>query len=66
MEVVARGVRNSVGFDFHPRTKELWFTDNGRDWLDDDGPEEELNRVTKVGEFFGFRIATRRASPTPT
>jgi glucose/arabinose dehydrogenase len=54
MEVVARGVRNSVGFDFHPRTKELWFTDNGRDWMDENGPEEELNRVSKVGEFFGF------------
>lgn len=54
MEVVARGVRNSVGFDFHPRTKELWFTDNGRDWMDENGPEEELNRVSRVGEFFGF------------
>jgi glucose/arabinose dehydrogenase len=54
MEVVARGVRNSVGFDFHPRTKELWFTDNGRDWGGDDGHDDELNRVTKVGEFFGF------------
>jgi glucose/arabinose dehydrogenase len=54
MEVVARGVRNSVGFDWHPVTKELWFTDNGRDWMDEDGPNDELNRVTKVGEFFGF------------
>ena len=54
MEVVARGVRNSVGFDFHPTTKELWFTDNGRDWMGNDGPEDELNHVTKVGEFFGF------------
>ena len=54
MEVVARGVRNSVGFDWHPVTKELWFTDNGRDWMDENGPEDELNRVTKVGEFFGF------------
>jgi glucose/arabinose dehydrogenase len=54
MEVVARGVRNSVGFDFHPVTRELWFTDNGRDWAGPDGPEEELNRVTRVGEFFGF------------
>jgi glucose/arabinose dehydrogenase len=54
MEVVARGVRNSVGFDFHPVTGELWFTDNGRDWMADDGPEDELNRVGKVGEFFGF------------
>ncbi len=54
MEVVARGVRNSVGFDFHPRTGQLWFTDNGRDWAGDDGPEEELNRVATVGENFGF------------
>jgi glucose/arabinose dehydrogenase len=54
MEIVARGVRNSVGFDFHPKTGELWFTDNGRDWMGDDGPEEELNRVSQPGEFFGF------------
>ena len=44
MEIVARGVRNTVGFDWHPVTKELWFTDNGRDWAGDDGPEDELNR----------------------
>jgi glucose/arabinose dehydrogenase len=54
MEVVARGVRNSVGFDFHPKTGELWFTDNGRDWAGDEGPQDELNRVSKVGEFFGY------------
>ena len=54
MEVVARGVRNSVGFDFHPQTGELWFTDNGRDWQGENGPEDELNRVSKMGEFFGF------------
>ena len=54
MEIMARGVRNSVGFDFHPKTGELWFTDNGRDWMGDDGPECELNRVSKPGEFFGF------------
>jgi len=54
MEIVARGVRNSVGFDFHPKTGELWFTDNGRDWQAEDGPEDELNRVSKVGENFGF------------
>jgi glucose/arabinose dehydrogenase len=53
-EVVARGVRNSVGFDWHPVTKELYFTDNGRDWLSEDLPEDELNRVTKVGQDFGF------------
>jgi glucose/arabinose dehydrogenase len=54
MEVVARGVRNSVGFDFHPKTGELWFTDNGRDWQAENGPEDELNRVSKPGENFGF------------
>ena len=53
-DVVARGVRNSVGFDWHPVTKELYFTDNGRDWLSEDLPEDELNRVTKVGQHFGF------------
>jgi glucose/arabinose dehydrogenase len=54
MEVVARGVRNTVGFDFHPQTGEVWFTDNGRDWMGDDGPQDELNRVAKIGAFFGF------------
>jgi glucose/arabinose dehydrogenase len=54
-EIVARGVRNSVGFDFHPRTKELWFTDNQRDWLSEDMPIDELNRVAKPGkDHFGF------------
>jgi glucose/arabinose dehydrogenase len=53
-EVFARGVRNSVGFDWYPVTKELYFTDNGRDWLSEDLPEDELNRVTKVGQHFGF------------
>ena len=53
-EVVARGVRNTVGFDFHPATGELWFTDNGRDWLGDDEPPCELNRLAKPGAHFGF------------
>src|SRR6184192_3370383 len=53
-EVVARGVRNSVGFDFDPASGELWFTDNGRDYLGDDSPPDELNHLTKVGEHFGF------------
>src|SRR5215471_2808210 len=52
-EVVALGVRHSVGFDWHPETKQFYFTDNGRDWLSEDVPEDELNRVTKVGEDFG-------------
>jgi glucose/arabinose dehydrogenase len=53
-EIVARGVRNSVGFDWDPRTKELWFTDNGRDLLGDDVPPDELNHVTKVPQHFGY------------
>ena len=52
-EVVAFGVRHSVGFDWNPKTKELYFTDNGRDWLSEDIPNDELNRVTKVGQDFG-------------
>jgi glucose/arabinose dehydrogenase len=52
-EVVARGVRNTVGFDWRPGTGQLYFTDNGRDWLSEDKPEDELNRLSKVGEHFG-------------
>ena len=55
VEVVARGVRNTVGFDFHPKTGELWFTDNQRDWLSEDLPQDELNRLTKPGQqHFGY------------
>ena len=53
-EIVARGVRNTVGFDWHPDTGELWFTDNGRDWMGDDRPPCELNRVTDAGQHFGY------------
>ena len=53
-EVIATGVRNTVGFDWHPKTKELWFTDHGRDWMGDDGPADELNRLAKPGANFGF------------
>ena len=54
MEVIARGVRNTQGFAWHPETKEMWFTDHGRDWMGDDGPADELNRMSKVGQNFGF------------
>lgn len=53
-EVVARGVRNSVGFDWNPVSKELWFTDNGRDWLGDELPSDELNHVSRAGQHFGY------------
>jgi glucose/arabinose dehydrogenase len=52
-EVYARGVRHSVGFDWHPETKQFYFSDNGRDWMSEDVPEDELNRATKIGEHFG-------------
>jgi glucose/arabinose dehydrogenase len=54
LEIFARGVRNTVGFDWHPATHELWFTDNGRDMMGDDVPPDELNRARKPGEHFGF------------
>ena len=51
---VASGVRNSVGFDWHPETNKLYFSDNGRDWLGDDSPSCELNVIEKDGSFFGY------------
>lgn len=53
-EVFVSGVRNTVGFTWHPVTGEMWFTDNGRDMISDDMPNCELNRVTKAGEHFGY------------
>jgi glucose/arabinose dehydrogenase len=55
VEVIARGVRNTVGFDWNPVTKELYFTDNGRDWVSEDLPNDELNRITTAGKkHFGY------------
>ncbi len=54
LTVVAEGVRNSVGFDFHPQTAELWFSDNGRDMMGDDIPPDEINRVSQMGSHFGY------------
>ena len=53
-EIIAHGVRNSVGFDWHPVTKTLFFTDNGRDHLGNDIPPDELNQLSKVGQHFGY------------
>ncbi len=61
MEVIARGMRNTVGFDWHPVTKELWFTDHGRDWMGDDTPEDELNRLSRTGAELRL---SRTAMPT--
>lgn len=67
MEIVARGVRNTVGFDWHPVTGELWFTDNGRDWAGDDGPQDELNRLAANmhGANFGFPYCHADGVPDP-
>ena len=53
-EVFAHGVRNTVGFAWHPSTRQLWFTDNGRDHLGDDAPPDELNRAPRGGMHFGY------------
>jgi glucose/arabinose dehydrogenase len=64
-EVVARGVRNSVGFDWDPKTHDLWFTDNGRDWLGDDQPPDELNHAPKPGMHFGYPYCHGGTIPDP-
>jgi glucose/arabinose dehydrogenase len=64
-EVYARGVRNSVGFDFHPVTGELWFTDNGRDMMGDDMPSDELNHAPRAGMHFGFPYCHQGDAPDP-
>lgn len=51
---VARGIRNTVGFDWQPGSGKLWFTDNGRDMLGDDLPGDELNRIDRAGQHFGY------------
>ena len=54
LEIFARGIRNTVGFDWNPTTRELWFTDNGRDLMGDDIPPDELNYAPREGMHFGF------------
>lgn len=54
VEIYAEGVRNTVGFDWHPETGDLWFTDNGRDWMGDNRPPDELNHAPESGLHFGF------------
>lgn len=65
VEVFARGIRNTVGFDWNPATDVLWFTDNGRDWLGDDLPPEELNRAPEAGLHFGFPYVYGNNRPDP-
>jgi len=70
-EIVAHGVRNTVGFDWHPETGDLWFTDNGRDNISpqmsitDNLPGDELNRMTEEGKHFGFPYIHQGDTPDP-
>lgn len=64
-EVFARGVRNTVGFDFDPATGHLWFTDNGRDMMGDDIPPDELNHAPRPGLHFGYPYRHAKAVVDP-
>jgi glucose/arabinose dehydrogenase len=65
LELFASGIRNTVGFDWDPRTHELWFTDNGRDMLGDDIPPDELNHASRAGMHFGFPYFHGMSIPDP-
>jgi glucose/arabinose dehydrogenase len=64
-EVVALGVRNSVGGDVDPRTGDYWFTENARDWISDDLPSDKLNHVTRIAEHFGYPYCHQGDLPDP-
>jgi glucose/arabinose dehydrogenase len=65
LEIYARGVRNTVGFAFHPETRQLWFTDNGRDRLGDNLPSDKLNLAPVPGLHFGFPYCAGGVMPDP-
>ena len=65
LEVYAEGIRNSVGFDWHPQSGQLWFTDNGRDNMGDDLPPDELNHAPEAGLHFGFPYCHGGTVPDP-
>lgn len=65
VEIFAKGIRNTVGFTWHPETKEMWFTDNGRDMMGDDMPFCELNRAPQQGMHFGFPFIHQGDTPDP-
>ncbi len=64
-EVFAHGVRNSMGFDWDPRTKDLWFSDNGRDALGDDSPPDEIDHAPRPGMHFGYPYVHGRSVVDP-
>jgi glucose/arabinose dehydrogenase len=67
LETIAMGVRNTVGFDFDPKTGDLWFTDNGRDWFSEELPNDELNHVDmkKLGQHYGYPYCHQGNIPDP-
>ncbi|MFW1677393.1 PQQ-dependent sugar dehydrogenase [Pontibacter sp. JAM-7] len=65
LSIFAQGVRNSVGLAWHPNSNQLWFTDNGRDWLGDNLPSCELNVVTRPGQHFGYPFVHADNLPDP-
>lgn len=65
LEMYAHGVRNTVGFTWHPETQEMWFTDNGRDMMGNDIPNDELNHVTEKGQHFGYPYCHAGDIPDP-
>jgi glucose/arabinose dehydrogenase len=64
-EVVALGVRNSVGGDIDPRSGDYWFTENARDWLGDDIPSDKLNHIARLGQHFGYPYCHQGDTPDP-
>ena len=65
LETFARGIRNSVGFDWHPETKTLWFNEHGRDWMGDDMPSDELNHAPQANMHFGYPYCHQGDTPDP-
>jgi len=65
MEIVQHGIRNTVGFSWHPITGDLWFTDNGRDWMGDNKPACELNYAPREGMHFGYPYCHEGDLPDP-
>jgi glucose/arabinose dehydrogenase len=65
METLGAGIRNTVGFDFDPKTGNIWFTDNGRDWLSEEIPNDELNTISGPNQHFGYPYCHQGSIPDP-
>lgn len=67
LQVLARGLRNTIGFDWHPETGDLWGMDHGSDWRGPDSPPEELNRLIAGGHYgWPFCYGTQKVDPQTT